>query len=96
MPRATIDRVAGIYADSKRAIFAWAMGLTHHVSGVRTVQILGSLAACRGMLGRSGCGLLPLRGHSNVQGDRTMGIWEKPQIQRRGMAMGFFSPHGAI
>jgi molybdopterin-dependent oxidoreductase alpha subunit len=74
VPRATIDEVAGIYADSKRAIFAWAMGLTHHVSGVRTVQILGSLAACRGMLGRAGCGLLPLRGHSNVQGMGSMGV----------------------
>ena len=74
VPRETIDRVADLYAGSKRTIFAWAMGLTHHVSGVRTVQVLGSLAASRGMIGRPGCGLLPLRGHSNVQGIGSMGV----------------------
>lgn len=74
VPRKTINVVADLYARSKKAIFAWAMGLTHHVSGVQIVQILGSLAACRGMLGRPGCGLLPLRGHSNVQGIGSMGV----------------------
>ncbi|MDP6601928.1 MAG: FdhF/YdeP family oxidoreductase [Phycisphaerales bacterium] len=74
VPREMIDAVSRVYAGSKRSIFAWAMGLTHHVSGVRIVQILGSLAACRGMLGRPGCGLLPLRGHSNVQGIGSMGV----------------------
>jgi len=72
--RPMIERVATVYAASKRAIFAWAMGLTHHEAGVRTVQILGSLAAARGMVGRPGCGLLPLRGHSNVQGIGSMGV----------------------
>lgn len=74
VPREMIDDVADLYAKSKRSIFTWAMGLTHHVNGVRTVQILGSLAAARGMLGRPGCGLLPLRGHSNVQGMGSMGV----------------------
>jgi molybdopterin-dependent oxidoreductase alpha subunit len=72
--RDVINQVAGVYAKAKHAIFAWAMGLTHHVSGVRTVQVVGSLAASRGMIGRPGCGLLPLRGHSNVQGIGSMGV----------------------
>lgn len=72
--RDVINTVAGIYAKSKQAIFTWAMGLTHHVGGVRTVQVVGSLAASRGMVGRPGCGLLPLRGHSNVQGIGSMGV----------------------
>jgi len=72
--RETINQIATIYAASKRTIFAWAMGLTHHESGVRGVQILAALAACRGMLGSPGKGLLPLRGHSNVQGIGSMGV----------------------
>jgi len=72
--RKTIDMVADCYTQSSKTIFAWAMGLTHHASGVRSIQILGALAACRGMIGRPGCGLLPLRGHSNVQGIGSMGV----------------------
>jgi molybdopterin-dependent oxidoreductase alpha subunit len=72
--RPTIDRIADMYAASSGTIFAWAMGLTHHVAGVRTVQILGTLAASRGMIGGRGRGLLPLRGHSNVQGIGSMGV----------------------
>jgi len=72
--RATIDRLAEITAGSTRTIFAWAMGLTHHEHGVQNVQALANLAVARGMLGRPGCGLLPLRGHSNVQGVGSMGV----------------------
>jgi len=72
--RPIIDHIADMYASSSATIFAWAMGLTHHVAGVRSVQILGSLAAARGMIGGRGRGLLPLRGHSNVQGIGSMGV----------------------
>ena len=74
-----IHELANLYAASKHAVFAWAMGLTHHTHGVRTIQILGALAASRGMLGREGAGLLPLRGHSNVQGIGSVGV--APQLK---------------
>jgi molybdopterin-dependent oxidoreductase alpha subunit len=72
--RETIDRVADMYCVSQRTIFSWAMGVTHHVHGVENVQMIGNLAMMRGMLGRTGRGLLPLRGHSNVQGIGSMGV----------------------
>ena len=72
--RAIIDAVADMCAASQATIYAWAMGLTHHVAGVQSVQILGALAASRGMIGAPGRGLLPLRGHSNVQGIGSMGV----------------------
>ena len=75
--RETIDHVAEIYAASHRTIFCWAMGITHHEHGVGNVQMIASLAMTRGMLGRAGCGLLPLRGHSNVQGMGSMGVVPK-------------------
>ena len=75
--RVTIDEVAQLYAASKRTIFCWAMGITHHAHGVENVQMIANLAMTRGMLGRPGCGLLPLRGHSNVQGMGSMGVTPK-------------------
>ena len=69
-----IHRVAGLYARSRSAVFCWAMGITHHEHGVRNVQAIANLAILRGMLGRPGAGLLPLRGHSNVQGMGSMGV----------------------
>ncbi len=72
--RSMIDAIADMCAASKSTIYAWAMGLTHHVAGVQGVQILGALAASRGMIGAPGRGLLPLRGHSNVQGIGSMGV----------------------
>ena len=72
--RVTIDEVAQLYAASKRTIFCWAMGITHHEHGVENVQMIANLAMTRGMLCRPGCGLLPLRGHSNVQGMGSMGV----------------------
>jgi len=68
-----IERIASIYAHSKAAIFCWTMGITHHVHGVENVQMIANLAMMRGMVGRSGAGLLPLRGHSNVQGIGSIG-----------------------
>ena len=75
--RVMIDEVAELYAASKRTIFCWAMGITHHAHGVENVQMIANLAMTRGMLGRPGCGLLPLRGHSNVQGMGSMGVTPK-------------------
>jgi molybdopterin-dependent oxidoreductase alpha subunit len=75
--RDTIAHIAQIYAQSKNTIFCWAMGITHHEHGVRNVQAIANLALMRGMLGRPGAGLLPLRGHSNVQGIGSMGVTPK-------------------
>lgn len=72
--REEIERIAAIYGRSKNTIFAWAMGITHHEHGVANVQMLANLALARGMIGRPGAGLLPLRGHSNVQGVGSMGV----------------------
>ena len=75
--RSVIDEVAGYCAESKRSIFCWAMGITHHEHGVGNVQMIANLAIATGQLGRPGCGLLPLRGHSNVQGIGSMGVVPK-------------------
>ena len=65
-------------ARSERMIFCWAMGLTQHQNAVANIQEIVNLVLLRGSVGKPGAGLCPVRGHSNVQGDRTMGIWEKP------------------
>lgn len=72
--RADIERVARVYAASKSAVFAWGMGVTHHLHGVENVEYIANLALLRGMIGRPHAGLLPLRGHSNVQGIGTIGV----------------------
>lgn len=72
--RDEIERVAKLYANSTNAVFAWGMGMTHHLHGVENVEYIANLALLRGMLGRIGAGLLPLRGHSNVQGIGTIGV----------------------
>lgn len=66
--------LANTYAKSERAIFAWGMGITHHQHGVENVEAIANLALLRGMLGKPAAGLLPLRGHSNVQGIGTVGV----------------------
>ena len=58
-------------------IITWAMGLTQHRKGVDTIQEIVNLLLLRGNIGKPGAGASPIRGHSNVQGDRTMGIWER-------------------
>jgi molybdopterin-dependent oxidoreductase alpha subunit len=75
--RDTIDRIAELYAAAPNAVFCWAMGITHHEHGVRNVQAIANLAMTRGMLGRPHRGLLPLRGHSNVQGIGSMAVTPK-------------------
>jgi molybdopterin-dependent oxidoreductase alpha subunit len=72
VPRDQINRVARRYAESKKSIFCWTMGMTHHEHGVQNVQAIANLALLRGMVGKPGAGLLPLRGHSNVQGVGSM------------------------
>jgi len=70
--RAVMERIARLYGASERAIFCRTMGITHHEHGVQNVQAIANLAMLRGMLGKPGAGLLPLRGHSNVQGVGSM------------------------
>ena len=74
VPRETIDEIARRYAQSRSAIFSWTMGITHHAHGVENVQAIANLALLRGMVGRPGAGLLPIRGHSNVQGIGSVGV----------------------
>ncbi len=75
--RAEIHEAATIAMRSERTIACWAMGLTQHKGAVATIQEVVNFMLVRGNLGRPGAGLCPVRGHSNVQGDRTMGIWER-------------------
>jgi molybdopterin-dependent oxidoreductase alpha subunit len=76
--REQIDQLADIYARGERVIATWGMGLTQHKNSVATIQMLSNLMLMRGNIGRQGAGLCPVRGHSNVQGDRTVGIEEQP------------------
>jgi anaerobic selenocysteine-containing dehydrogenase len=66
--REDIETLAAKYAAAKRVVFSWTMGITHHAHGVKNVQAICNLALLRGMVGRAGSGLMPIRGHSNVQG----------------------------
>lgn len=71
---AKINEIATRYIKAKRVIFSWTMGITHHAHGVNNVQAIAALAAMRGMVGKPGCGLMPIRGHSNVQGIGSVGV----------------------
>jgi molybdopterin-dependent oxidoreductase alpha subunit len=77
LPRDQIERIAHLLVDSERTIYCWAMGLTQHKHAVPSIKEIANVALLRGMIGKPGAGLCPVRGHSNVQGDRTMGVWEK-------------------
>ncbi|WP_373194825.1 FdhF/YdeP family oxidoreductase [Gordonia terrae] len=72
-----IHATAQALITSRSTIICWAMGLTQQTHGVATIQDAVALLMMRGMIGKPGAGVCPVRGHSNVQGDRTMGIWEK-------------------
>src|SRR5690606_12741986 len=69
-----IRELADCYRAGKNAVFSWGMGITHHLRGVENVEAISNLALLRGMIGAPGRGLLPLRGHSNVQGVGSMGV----------------------
>lgn len=80
-----IRKVARMIADAKSVIVCWAMGITQHTNAVATIRDVASVLLATGNIGKPGAGLCPVRGHSNVQGDRTMGIWEQmpPQFHDR-------------
>ena len=73
-----IRKAAELISQSKKIIICWAMGLTQHKNAVSNIQELVNLLLLKGSIAKKGAGTCPVRGHSNVQGDRTMGIWEKP------------------
>ncbi|MFM8898812.1 MAG: FdhF/YdeP family oxidoreductase [Burkholderiales bacterium] len=86
---------ADVYAQARSTIICWGMGITQHQHSVMTIQMLLNLLLLRGNLGRPGAGACPVRGHSNVQGDRTMGIDEKPSpafLDRLQQVFGFEPP----
>lgn len=78
--RAAIERAAEIYGGARNTIFSWTMGITHHSNGVENVQAIANLALLRGAVGRPGSGLMPIRGHSNVQGIGSVGV--TPQLKQ--------------
>lgn len=80
LSRNALEAAASVYARSRAAMFIYGMGLTQHKKGVETIQTLINLALMRGNIGRPGAGICPVRGHSNVQGQRTVGITEKPEM----------------
>jgi len=79
LERPLVDQLAQLLARATRIVACWAMGLTQHRQAVATIQELTNTLLLRGAIGKPGAGLCPVRGHSNVQGDRTMGIYEKPR-----------------
>jgi molybdopterin-dependent oxidoreductase alpha subunit len=94
-----IEQAAEIFVASERTIFCWAMGLTQHRNAVANIQEIVNLMLLRGQVGKPGAGFCPVRGHSNVQGDRTVGIWERPTevfLDRLGETFDFEPPrnHG--
>jgi molybdopterin-dependent oxidoreductase alpha subunit len=80
LPRGAMHELAETYAAAGRAMIVYGMGLTQHVAGVENVLMVTNLLLLRGNIGKSGAGVCPVRGHSNVQGQRTVGITEKPEL----------------
>lgn len=80
LTKADIEQITDIYASNKKVIFTWAMGITQHKHSVATIQELVNVLLLRGNIGKLGAGACPVRGHSNVQGNRTVGINEKPSM----------------
>jgi molybdopterin-dependent oxidoreductase alpha subunit len=79
LPREQLERVAAVYMRARAAIVVYGMGITQHRLGTANVQQVVNLLLLRGNFGKPGAGICPVRGHSNVQGDRTMGVDEKPK-----------------
>ncbi|HTZ70407.1 MAG TPA: FdhF/YdeP family oxidoreductase, partial [Acetobacteraceae bacterium] len=99
LSRADLEQVAAAYIKSKATIVTYGMGITQHAKGTQNVQQIAALLLLRGNFGKPGAGICPLRGHSNVQGDRSVGITEKPSeamFARIEQAFGFRPPpqHG--
>lgn len=98
VPRAQIIEAKELIRRSKKMIICWAMGITQHQNGVDNVREIVNLLLLKGALGKPGCGPFPVRGHSNVQGDRTMGICERPKpafLDKLGTTFGFTPPQKA-
>ncbi|GAB3213562.1 FdhF/YdeP family oxidoreductase [Marinactinospora thermotolerans] len=96
LPRARIEEALALVLASKRIVVCWAMGLTQHRHSVPTIREVVNFLLLRGNVGRPGAGVCPVRGHSNVQGDRTMGIFERPApefLRALGAEFGFEPPH---
>ncbi len=87
-----IRKAVEMIATRKKIIICWAMGLTQHENGVQNIREIVNLLLLKGAIGKPGAGTCPVRGHSNVQGDRTMGIWESPpadfldRLEKRNLA----------
>lgn len=79
--KAEIKQIADVYAGAKNVVFSWTMGITHHAHGVSNVQAIANLAMARGKVGTTGSGLMPIRGHSNVQGIGSVGVTPKLKQQ---------------
>jgi len=95
LSRTQIEEVASLYCNSQRVIACWAMGLTQQKRAVSTIQSIVNLLLLRGNIGRPGAGVCPVRGHSNVQGDRTVGITEHPSesfLKKLDLQFGISSP----
>lgn len=95
LTRADIERAADMVINAKSMIVCWAMGLTQHKDSVPAIKEIINLLLMTGNIGRPGAGACPVRGHSNVQGDRTMGIWERPRpefLAALGDRFGFTPP----
>lgn len=95
LEQSAFDTIASLYAAAPSTIVAYGMGVTQHVHGTQNVQQIANLLLLRGNIGKPGAGICPVRGHSNVQGDRTMGINERPPAQfldRLGIACDFEPP----
>ena len=80
LDRGALELAAGAYANARAVIGVYGMGLTQHKKGVQNVQMLSNLLLLKGNIGKPGAGICPVRGHSNVQGQRTVGISEKPEL----------------
>src|SRR5436853_4752763 len=78
--RDQIAEIAESYLAAGNVVIGWTMGITHHVHGVENVQMIANLALLRGMIGRPNAGLMPIRGHSNVQGVGSVGV--TPQLKQ--------------
>ena len=99
LPREQLERVASVYMRARAVIVVYGMGITQHRHGTANVQQIVDLLLLRGNFGKPGAGICPVRGHSNVQGDRTVGIDEKPKpalLDQIGKVFGFEPPraHG--
>lgn len=74
-----IEQAANLIIKNEKIIICWAMGITQHKNSVDNIREIVNILLLKGSIGKKGAGTCPVRGHSNVQGDRTMGIWEKPK-----------------